>query len=71
MSSTPHPLSQRDPEQDFATITELFALMIEAQEGQALTPDDAWISHAQILAQAVANTLLGVAHHLERACSGT
>ncbi|KJK07860.1 DUF5677 domain-containing protein [Pseudomonas tussilaginis] len=50
MSSTPPPISQRDPEQDFATITELFAVMIGTQEGQALTTDDSWINHAQILA---------------------
>lgn len=50
MSPTPLSGSQRDPEQDFATITELFASMIEAQEGQELSPDDAWINHAQILA---------------------
>jgi len=48
--SNPASGSQRDPEQDFAIITELFASMIEAQEGQALTPDDAWINHAQVLA---------------------
>lgn len=50
MSPAPLSGSQRDPEQDFATITELFASMIEAQEGQELSPDDAWINHAQILA---------------------
>lgn len=41
---------QRDPEQDFSTLTELFAVMIESQRDQPLTPDDAWINHAQILA---------------------
>ncbi|MEN5141143.1 hypothetical protein [Pseudomonas juntendi] len=50
MSSTQPPIPQRDPEQDFAPITELFAAMIESQRGQPLTPDDAWINHAQILA---------------------
>ncbi len=50
MPSTGHTPSQRDPEQDFATITELFAAMIGAQEGQALATDDAWVNHAQILA---------------------
>lgn len=49
MPSTGRTPSQRDPEQDFATITELFAAMIGAQEGQALATDDAWINHAQIL----------------------
>lgn len=33
MPSTGRTPSQRDPEQDFATITELFAAMIGAQEG--------------------------------------
>jgi len=50
MQSSNRTPAPRDPEQDFATITELFASMIEAQEGQALTPDGAWINHAQILA---------------------
>ncbi|HEK0905489.1 MULTISPECIES: hypothetical protein [Pseudomonas] len=50
MSPTPQSRSQRDSEQDFATLTELFAAMIESQRGQPLTPDDAWINHAQILA---------------------
>lgn len=48
----PHPpnTSQRNPELDLATLTELFAVMIESQRGQTLTKDDAWINHAQILA---------------------
>lgn len=48
MSSTPRSVSHRDPEEDFATLTELFAVMIESQRGQALSPEDAWINHAQI-----------------------
>ncbi|MBD8730986.1 DUF5677 domain-containing protein [Pseudomonas sp. CFBP 13710] len=50
MPSTGRTPSQRDPEQDFATLTELFAAMIESQHGQPLTPDDAWVNYAQILA---------------------
>jgi hypothetical protein len=50
MPSTGRTPFQRDPEQDFATLTELFAAMIESQHGQLLTPDDAWVNHTQILA---------------------
>lgn len=50
MPSTGRTPSHRDPERDFATLTDLFAVMIESQRGHPLTPDDAWINHAQILA---------------------
>lgn len=50
MPSTGRTPSQRDPEQDFATLTELFAAMIESQHGQPLTPDEASVNYAQILA---------------------
>lgn len=50
MSSTPRPTSHRDPEEDFGTSTELFARMIEAQRSHALSSEDAWMNHAQILA---------------------
>lgn len=44
------PSFQRDPEKDFATLIELLAVMIESQRGQALSSDEAWVNHAQILA---------------------
>jgi len=44
------PPLQRDPAEDFATLIEMLAMVIESQRGQALTPNDVWINHAQILA---------------------
>lgn len=50
MSSTLPPASHRDPGEDFGTLTELFARMIEAQRSQILNSEDAWMNDAQILA---------------------
>jgi AraC-like DNA-binding protein len=50
MSSPPHSASKRDPFEDFTILTELFAVMIESQQGQPLSSEDGWINHAQILA---------------------
>lgn len=50
MSSTLRPASHRNPEEDFGTLTELFARMIEAQRKQELSSTDAWMNDAQILA---------------------
>lgn len=50
MSSTLRPASHRDPEEDFGALTELFAMMIEAQRSQVLSSADAWMNDAQILA---------------------
>lgn len=46
----PTPKSHRDPEEDFGTLIELFARMVEAQRGQVLSSADAWMNDAQILA---------------------
>lgn len=50
MSLTQRPTSHRDPQEDFGTLTELFARMIEAQRSQVLSSADAWMNDAQILA---------------------
>jgi hypothetical protein len=41
---------QHDPERDFDILIELFAVMIEAQRELPLSPSEAWMNDAQVLA---------------------